>query len=618
MNEKTQTIIIAILIILTVVVCIVLLISLIKKRKNSSSGGSSGTGGSSSKSDSECGTKKTCVPYNPTVETVRNRSLANPIQYKFTTFPEAKNKPKNMKEWMWNTVCRKPPFFMIKSEWPTFLSAEAWNDGCQGCKSLLGISSEELIDGANRNFLQENSSRNSFQIVNDWMRISQRNAGSVSNLSTANSREHWFNPPRNNTADKPLEMEWYMLQDASDWGTTIQELIKSRVANGNWSAFWAFGHGYGIGNTSCTDNYGWPYGGEWDLAESLPTFGWPSNFEEKFIGKGITTGFHNGTSGAFPPCCMKRDDIMYPRDMKIPIKARPASSGIHGDALAPFAKKGDWDGFSAYVAKNVDDLYMYPDGGVNADTGREFSSWGDRLFQAANKGKYPSTPDERKQAAAITLNKLWHVYLRVTTKEAMLFIRAAGTTPETVINVSLTPEMNMVDVKKNLELNGFITVFASYGDFGSNADDTFNSQFINNGEDGKPWTKGLQPGYLNQNDFVNDCTYLPQKPTNWHQNMFFVWSVFVEYGVGDRINKIDHAQYFDKTLSSYMSDIHIRGGGNWTKAQAPPGITDPAMIKQITEGVDPGSFHQYLSKKIGNWDMMKDPYVVDCNNILIK
>ena len=52
--------------------------------------------------------------------------------------------------------------------------------------------------------------------------------------------------------------------DASNWGKTENEITSSKLAGYNWSAFWCFGHG--------VDEYAWPLGGEWDIAEWLPSF----------------------------------------------------------------------------------------------------------------------------------------------------------------------------------------------------------------------------------------------------------------------------------------------------------------------------------------------------------
>eukprot|EP00657_Telonema_sp_P-1_P008133 TRINITY_DN28776_c0_g1_i1.p2 TRINITY_DN28776_c0_g1~~TRINITY_DN28776_c0_g1_i1.p2 ORF type:complete len:104 (-),score=43.04 TRINITY_DN28776_c0_g1_i1:157-468(-) len=90
-----------------------------------------------------------------------------------------------------------------------------------------------------------------------------------------------------------LEMEWYLYMDASDYAQNPNDLTLT-----NWAAFWAFGHG--------TGEFGWPTGGELDLVEWLPAFD-PTSSSHGCLG--AATGFHNSISGAYPPCCMKADNV---------------------------------------------------------------------------------------------------------------------------------------------------------------------------------------------------------------------------------------------------------------------------------------------------------------------
>lgn len=128
------------------------------------------------------------------------------------------------------------------------------------------------------------------------MRISSLQQGSTATMSTANSPKHWFNPPRDASDDRVLEIEFYAFMDGSDFQHDPDQLTLS-----SWSAFWAFGHGNGA--------FGWPTGGEWDLLEWLPAFN-PSSSTHGCLG--ATSGFHNAISGAYPPCCMKPDNVTYP------------------------------------------------------------------------------------------------------------------------------------------------------------------------------------------------------------------------------------------------------------------------------------------------------------------
>lgn len=520
------------------------------------------------------------------------------------TFPEL-SKSDILKQKYWNKNCRDKVNFLIEnSEWPSFLSYSAWNDGCQGCKSVPATSA--LNDG------QENNSKDSFQIIGDWMRISQRNSGSFSNISTANSKEHWFNPPRNNTNDKPLEIEWYMYMDGSEWGKTTEEIAMSGIVRANWSAFWCFGHGYPTNPDDLSqNNFGWPYSGEWDLAESLPVFSNTNNLTDNTkTANGIATGFHNGNSGAYPPCCLKRDGIMYPKpESEIDIFAMPPITGKYGNELAKLSPKER----TQYLIDNNDKLYYYAGAQPGMpSSSRPFLTWGQALFK--NKfGKYPDIPYEKEDdkdyfkkaihqnliAASMTYNTPIHCYLRVTTDQAMLYIKI-NVDPSNPPTLNITSDMSQLDVKQLMEENGFLNVFSSYGDFGSNNDTTFLDQFnMNLGQAGMSGPD------------------IPMGPTNWHQNMMFVWSVLTQKNNSGRfVNKEGEYDIFWKCLTSYLSDIRIRGGGNYTKAQAPPNISDPNLVKIATEGYDSSSLLSYKQKNLANFFNVQNPDVLDCRSIL--
>ena len=125
------------------------------------------------------------------------------------------------------------------------------------------------------------------------MRISSERGDAGATLSGADSAWHWFNPPRDGTDDAPLEIEFYFLLDGSAFSADIDALTDQM-----WGALWAFSHGEG--------DFGWPSGGEMDLLEWLP------KFDARAGGLGATTGFYNVVTGAYPPCCMKADPVMYP------------------------------------------------------------------------------------------------------------------------------------------------------------------------------------------------------------------------------------------------------------------------------------------------------------------
>jgi len=407
-------------------------------------------------------------------------------------YPNGSQTDINMRNWTWVPECKTKPNFMIKSEWPSYLTYEAW-DSCQGCKSAGGGS---------------DSTATSFQIIGDWLRIAQRNGGDVSIVSGASSKKHWFNPPRNNTLDEPLEIEWYMYLDASNWGKTQEQIIASGLTDNNWSGFWAFGHGD-------TDKYGWPQSGEWDMAEWLPTFAGPKD------GKGCASGLHNAVSGAFPPCCLKRDDIMFPKVGDIGAEKSPVGS----DLL--------WSG-----------------GG----SGETFRSWGFLM----NKNKDPKWNKDYYTSDAITYNNVMHCFLRCTNNQLTIWAKEEAD-PRNPPSIHTSPLMSNDDVSKLFENYNYTCVSNNYADFGSNEDTTFADAFPD------------RAGYGGK----------ANKSTNWHQNMFFVWSVILSHN-GLRMTEKDGPNYY-KPLSFYLSDIHLRGGGNYKKAMGPKGVVDEELIKIATE-----------------------------------
>ena len=139
------------------------------------------------------------------------------------------------RQWKWHSEARnKVRFSIAESEWPSFLTWQAW-DSCQGCKSAGGCA--HRFGGGD--YPADNSAQ-SFQVIGDWMRIASLAQGSTVTVSGSSSKDHWFNPPRTGTTDQPLEMEWYFIMDASDFKADLLGLTKT-----NWAAFWAFGHGAG-------------------------------------------------------------------------------------------------------------------------------------------------------------------------------------------------------------------------------------------------------------------------------------------------------------------------------------------------------------------------------------
>lgn len=442
-------------------------------------------------------------------------------------YPEALSNDLNMRRWKWEPKCKSKVNFMINSEWPTFLTYKAW-DSCQGCKSATATG---------------DSSGDSFQVIGDWMRIAQRTGKDASVVSGASSKEHWYNPPRNNTNDKPLEIEWYMYLDASKWGRTQQEIIASGLTDRNWSAFWSFGHG--------TGEFAWPIGGEWDIAEWLPSFGGAR------AGKGLASGFHNTNTGAYPACCLKQDGIMF------------SKTGNIGGSVAE-----DGSGF------------VWNDSGEPS-----FRNWGYLL----NKTKNPKWDKDWYDSDAITYNRVIHCFLRCTTKDVAIWAKVDAD-PKNPPNIRTRPSMSNLDVNKLFTRKGYTTVFTSYGDFGSNNDTTFAKAFPDRAGNAGTGSNGIA-----------------NKGTNWHQNMFFVWTTILKSVRAGAVHHDSDPEALHRPLSFYMSDIHIRGGGNYTKAMAPPGIINPTLIRQATQTSDPTA---YLKCKEWLGDGSSSRNV--CDNRLIK
>ena len=403
---------------------------------------------------------------------------------------EYPSKPINVdtpaKDWVWVPECKKSPKFIINSEWPTFLDRKAWNS-CQGCKSAGGST---------------DSTSKTFQIIGDWMRISCIDGQDSSLVSTAESQDHWFNPPRNDTNDDPLEIEWYMYMDASTWKD-------QDITSNNWSAFWAFGHG--------KDQYAWPSGGELDLVEWLPSFG-------SRYGKGLATGIHNNITGAYPPCCMKRDDpVSYPSEARLNDQGQVIN--IDTDPVSGFT---------------------FPrEGG--------FNNWGILLKDKIN----PDLTTESEQLHyydKVTYNNVLHCYARMTTSQFSIWAKTRAD-PRDPPKVKVSRDMTNSQVNELLAKYGYKMVSNTFADYGSN----------------------------------NDLTYwapdgVARKPTNWHQNMFFVWSAILSQG-NRRMDAND--PNYNNSLVFYLSDIHLRGGGNYKKAMLPPGA--PETDRDKVFGTDPTS-----------------------------
>ena len=183
--------------------------------------------------------------------------------------------------------------------------------------------------------------------------------------------------------------------------------------------------------------------------------------------------------------------------------------------------------------------------------------------------------------------------------------------PTKELDVDVNSGMSQEEYGSALKKVGFVQVFSSYGDFGSNNDTTFSDQsstFL--GQVGMEIGDSSPPKYL------------PFKGTNWHQNMMFVWSVITQMNNSGRYtNTSDKAKEFRQHLTSYMSDIHIRGGGNYTKALRPAGMPVEYETKIATVARDPSSRQVFSSKNLGNYGCNNQnqknlPASIDCSNIL--
>ena len=51
---------------------------------------------------------------------------------------------------------------------------------------------------------------------------------------------------------------------------------------------------------------------------------------------------------------------------------------------------------------------------------------------------------------------------------------------------------------------------------------------------------------------------------------------------------------------------------------APEGVTDPNLIKFITQGYDGTSYSAYKSSKLANFANVQNPDVLSCQNILTR
>jgi hypothetical protein len=348
-------------------------------------------------------------------------------------------------------------------------------------------------------------SAESFQVKDEWMRVSSRRAGAGVTLSTHASEAHWLNPPRGNTTDAPLEFEWFMYFDTpSEWGW---EGLHGNLTEVNWSAFWMFGHG--------KDFYGWPMGGEWDLVEWLPGFG---------VGDplGATTGFHNMDTGAYPPCCMRAaDGIVYNKS------CTPETCG-YDEAASP----------------------SHPELKLAWPTASKFRSWGQAYDKAANK---PAR--SHVEADGQTYNRILHNYARCTVDTFDIFSKADADPAD-------TPAIQADWSDEQFAKAGYAHMFRAHADFGSNEDMLYQDTF---------------PGRIGQMSGRPDIWNKQPLSTNWHQNMAFVWSIIRQNGTRTTGNPAAPAAIAtvltaDLPMSFYISDIHIRGGGNNTKAQAPTNL----------------------------------------------
>ena len=327
------------------------------------------------------------------------------------------------------------------------------------------------------------------------------------------------------------------------------------------------------------------------------------------MGRGVASGFHNGASGAYPPCCLKRDGVMYPKPTKegfIQISAFPAADGPMHTGFAQASKEGKGQEF---LINNNDDIYYFPSYISEHPEAIPFLSWGEALFVQQN-GREPRNDYEQREAAVLPFNNTIHCVLRVTTKAAGLWI-LWGADPTKDLNVNVNSSMTQEEYGNALSTAGFIQVFSSYGDFGSNNDTSFSSQFSSN----KLGQQGMGP-------FPGGNKMLPIKGTNWHQNMMFVWSVIMQMNNSSRYTNTE-GKYteFWQHMTSYMSDIHIRGGGDYTKALAPADMPSGQDIKIATEETDPSSAIAYNNANLGHYSCHGHPNIpsnIGCENILTK
>lgn len=384
------------------------------------------------------------------------------------------------------------------------------------------------------------------------MRIGCIDGADSSSISTAESKEHWFNPPRNDTDDKPLEIEWYMYMDASTWGSTPQERFKNGITSNNWSAFWAFGKGQAP--------YDWPNGGEIDFAEWLPGFG---NEEG---GKGLATGLHNGSLREYPPCCLDiSDPVSFGPTARYALKGsgwnKPPISVTAYDPITKIPTNVVLDGDSSNIPKTA----------ITSPTQGGFNTWGYALAKGYFKDYINALLSNRDYtentglslADQLTYNNVLHCYARMTTKNLSIWAKPfADPTNPPPIKTKPT-DMNK-DIDVQFRKYGYTMVANAYADFGSNADDTYHG--IQQPKDSPP----------------------PYRKTNWHQNMCFVWAAILSKG-SSRNMATDPG--FHNSILFYLSDIHMRGGGNYTKAMPPEVVAggDPRQASIAPFTTDPTS-----------------------------
>tara|TARA_Y100000385_G_C12934875_1_gene568447 strand:+ start:37 stop:966 length:930 start_codon:yes stop_codon:yes gene_type:complete len=299
---------------------------------------------------------------------------------------------------------------------------------------------------------------------------------------------------------------------------------------------------------------------------------------------------------------------MYPLPTKedfIDIAAFPAAMGPLSKEITKANNEGTLNDF--LIEKN-DELYYFPSQTQDKNA-IPFLSWGEALFRHKN-GREPRNDREQREAAAMSFNKNIHCILRVTTKAAALWI-LYDADPTVDLDINVNSSMTQEEYGDTLLKAGFIQVFSSYGDFGSNNDTTFSSQFGKSlGQVGFPKGKGW-----------------PYKGTNWHQNMFFVWSVVTQMNNSSRYTNTgaggsQQQKEFWRHLTSYMSDISIRGGGDHTKALRPHGMREDLKTELATEALDPTAKQQYTDLGLNHYqcnghDITPAPYSSEnCVNIL--